>query len=268
MARTESEIKQIINDSIAADPGVSSLTTNTSATAIWRLFTNVFVRSIQVFEALFDLYKADVQSIVDSMRPGDELWVAQKAKEYQHGSNLSIVDGKPAYTTVIPANRIVTQVAVANRFGQVWVKIVKGATRTALTHSELSGFTSYMNKVMFAGVETICISQASDKIKLKVDVYGNASTLDALKVSVPEVLRSFFPALQLDGSFQLTDLESLLKQLEGCSDAIVYEVEHQWQGESVWYPVARRVSPVSGWFEFAAGWDIDTPGININYYQQ
>ncbi len=268
MARTESEIKQVINDSIAADPAVSALTTNTSATAIWRLFIGVFVRSIQAFEILFDLFKSDVQLMIDSMRPGDELWVAQKAKEYQHGNSLSIVDGKPAYATIVPANRIITQVAVVNRFGQVWVKVVKGEARAALTNSELTGFSSYMNRVMFAGVEVICISQASDKIKLKVDVYGNASSLEALKLAVPDVLRSFFPALQLDGSFQLSDLESELKKLEGCNDAVVYDVEHQWQGESVWYPVTRRVSPVSGWFEFAAGWDIDTPGVNLNYYQQ
>lgn len=268
MARSANEIKQIIETDIAANPLLTSLTSNPSATAIWRLFVSVFVRCIQTLEALFDLHKNDVQALVDAQRPGDELWVAAKAKEYQHGSSLAIIDGKPGYNTVVEANRIISQVAVANRYGQLWVKVVKGSSRTALTTTELTGFTSYMNRVMFAGVETICISQSSDKIRLKVDVYAEAAVIDELKTSVPATLRSFFPALILDGSFQVSDLVRQLKALDGCKDAVVYDVQHQWQGETSWYPVVRRVSPVSGWFEIAPGWDIDTPGVNLNYYQQ
>ncbi len=87
MARTITEIQDDIISRITATAGLADLNSS-SKTAVWRLWTYVVAVTAWVLENLFDLHKSEVTSLINEKAPHSLRWYANKAKDFQHGSEL------------------------------------------------------------------------------------------------------------------------------------------------------------------------------------
>ena len=88
MARTISEIQEDIIGRVAATANLADMN-STSKTALWRLWIYIVAVSIWALENLFDQHKSEVTSLINEKAPHSLRWYANKAKDFQYGSELA-----------------------------------------------------------------------------------------------------------------------------------------------------------------------------------
>lgn len=94
MARTITEIQNDMISRITATAGLTDLNSS-SKTAVWRMWTYIVAVTVWALENLFDLHKNEVNTLINEKAPHSLRWYANKAKDFQYGSEL--VDGEDYY---------------------------------------------------------------------------------------------------------------------------------------------------------------------------
>jgi len=184
MARTIAQIQQQIIDAKNADSNLSALS-STSAVAIWRLWTYIVAVAIWALEKLFDLFKADVNTLIASGKPHTLRWYALKAKLFQFGYSLfpdeDFYDNTGIDEATITAAQVVKYAAAVEVVKGVRIKVA-GETAgdlAPLTTPQLDALKTYMGRIKDAGVKLYYTNSVADSLKLEYDIYYDPLILDA-----------------------------------------------------------------------------------------
>ena len=87
MARSIETIYQEMITAKTADSNLSGLT-STSLVAVWRLIYYIYAVSIHIHEAIFDLFKEDIEFTASIAPQAIRQWYAEETKAFQYGDSL------------------------------------------------------------------------------------------------------------------------------------------------------------------------------------
>ena len=183
MARTRAQWKAIIAEKMATEPALGGLT-STSAVAEYTLWVNVASLLAMMLEQLFELFKGDVDTVINAQSAHTLQWYVTKAKAFQYGVLLPA--DSDVYEVVPPLDEAVLIVssaaAVENAsINKVRLKVAKGepGALEALVPDELTALRAYIHRVKDAGVRVEVTSGDADDLKLDLTVYYDPLVLNA-----------------------------------------------------------------------------------------
>jgi hypothetical protein len=275
MARTIDEIQASVIAEIQGDPVLAPVATSTSKTALWRLWTRIVATCAWTVEVLFDTLKAELNELLDLLKPHSPRWYATKAKAFQYGYSLPLesdkYDNSALTETQISDSQIVQYVAVVEQTKNLRLKVAKlGTDLEPLTVGELTAFSEYMARVKDAGVKLVIDSLPADKLKLTVDIYYDplilnnigqridGSDLEPVKNAITKYLQN----LPFNGVFVLAYLVDKLQKVQGVTIPTIIAAQYSY-GLFPFTSISVKYQPDSGYLRF------DVPGdLVLNYIPQ
>lgn len=201
---------------------LSQLSSN-SRVAIWRLWAYMTAVAIFALEGLFDLFTAEVTTIANNGIPGTAAWFVDRAKKWQYGHDLVVVDFVPQYVTPSPTDQIITQAAAQESGGVLFLKVAKQNNTTqqleGLSNDELEAFKVYVSKIKFAGTRLSVSSFNADKLLLNTHIYYNG-LLDRATVEAAALqsIENYLASLPFDGKVNVQALTDAIQATEGVQD--------------------------------------------------
>lgn len=267
MARTITEIQQEIINEKSNHPELDNLDSG-SATAIWRLWAYVVAVAVYMHEALWDLFKNEIDEIVAGAISGTPRWYQEQCFLYQHGDDLTYEDEQFIYNPVDLTKQIIKRASVTENLGIVFIKVAKLDSEelpTKLSADELNGFTSYINQIKFAGTRASVISLYADDVEVDLDIYYDPTVIngDGTLISDPtvypvnEAVNDFLTAIPYDGKLYKSKLIDAIQAAEGVIDVVVTELKAKANTESVYTAITRVYSAASGYYR--------ANNVSINY---
>lgn len=270
MARTILEIynemvaeKQTMTQLAALQPNIDSGQTllqdltSQSKVAVWRLLFFCVAVAIWSHEKLWDEHKAWIENRATEMQVGTLPWYVRKAKEFQLGDSLQLIDSDWSYATVDESLQIV-KVAAANEAGGIvtlkTAKLDSSSNPAQLTTLELTALQNYFKKVKFAGVNLLVVSRVADKLKTEFKVYYDPLVLDSTGqlISSPgtypvnDAINGYIKSLPFDGVLSITALTDKIQQATGVINPVHVNSEAQY-GSSPYTPIVDYYQANAGY---------------------
>ncbi|HJT74627.1 MAG TPA: hypothetical protein VJ720_11425 [Chitinophaga sp.] len=229
MARTITEIQDDIISRIRATAGLAELN-STSKVAVWRLWTYVVAVSVWALENLFDLHKSEVNTLINEKAPHSLRWYANKAKDFQYGSELvpeeDYYDNTGLSEDDVEEQKIIAFSAVVEQAKGLRLKVARivNGDLDALSIIQRDAFEEYMNRIKDAGVNPLVIeSLPADSLKLALTIYYNPLVLDntgsRLDGTDPDPVgkkvKEYLKTLPFNGTMVLAYLVDALQQVDG-----------------------------------------------------
>lgn len=232
MARTVEEVQEQIIAAKNADSNLSSLTSD-SHRAIWRAWTRIIALAIVTLEQLKDLWVSEVEAIVARSSPANKLWIQNKMFEFQYDATspqiVQLIGMEIKYPTIDATKRIITACSpVTDVNNTVNIKVAKGSPYVKLSTSEKSAAQDYINTLGTAGITYNVISEDADRLYIEADIYFKGQYSAVIKTTVIDTLNAYYQKLSLvnfDGSLKMSDLESVIRNVEGVEDVVLKNVK-------------------------------------------
>lgn len=225
MARTITQILTQMEDELAAQSSLSGLN-SPSQTAIYRLWMYIMASAIYFHETLWDIFKTEIETIVDNAPIGTDGWVQQKCFEFQYDSVtpqvITLNDFVPSYNPVDESLRIITRCSVKTLPNKiVSVKVAKSDPPVALAVAELNSLKGYLDDISFAGVQYNAISLNADKIYLKASVYYNGQYSTVIATTVIDAINEYLANIPFDGDIRIQKLIDAIQSVAGVKDVVI-----------------------------------------------
>lgn len=276
MARTITEIQADMISRVNATPELAELN-STSKTALWRLWTYVVSVCIWALENLFDQHKSEVTSLINEKAPHSLRWYANKARDFQYGSELvaeeDFYDNSKLTEEELAAQQIIAYSAVVEQTKGLRLKVARSVNGDldALTEQQLASFGEYMNRIKDAGVNPLLVeSQPADSLKLTLDVYynplvlgGDGSRLDGTDADpVGKKVRDYLKNLPFNGTVVLAYLVDALQQVDGVVIPHVVEATTRY-GNLPYTAINVKYTPDAGYLRI-----LEDTDLHITYIPQ
>jgi hypothetical protein len=259
MARTITQIETaLVADVNSGIPGAS-----TSQFAEWRLWVSIFARAIWAFENILDIFKVEVQTIIERKQPGTLDWYHEKSLEFQgqnigggvfQGDNLVVDNGVLRYETPDPSRRLITQAALSAGSGTLAIKLAKQdgvTTYQKLTSSELVAFAVYMDNIKYPGTTVNLISADADVITYDLEiVYDPVLTTVTVEANVLEKMEEFRTSLGFDDRLYSQKLVEKIMEAEGVVTVSIDGLDAYGYSTQTTTPVGIMWQLESGYFNF------------------
>lgn len=253
MARTIQEIEAEI---IAAkeDDVVLNTLTSSSNTAVWRRWVKVFAFIINIFEKFQDVFKSEVQAIINSRRIGTLAWYVSAAKDFQIGDDLvEFVAGDYGYNAIDETKQIISRASAKVEGGVIKLKVAKEGDEgaVALSLQELLQFRSYVELIKFAGTAIEYISLNADTLSIVCDVFYNGvyATVD-IQNAIQDKVNEFLAQIPFDGVLNKNSFIDAIRDVDGVSD-IVFTAIEATQG-AVTVAIGREYETVAGYINLSS----------------
>ncbi len=229
MARTVDQIQTEIISAVESTTELSGLTSQ-SRRSIWRLFSYVVAYIQSLFEQKTDLFKTEIESIVDRAAPNTAAWVQDRVFKFQYDATtpqvIDLVELVPTYPTVNLDLQIVTRCSVkADLSNNVKIKVAKSEPPVALTNDERSALQDYVTTIGCAGINYLVSSATSDKLYVQADVYYQGQYSAIIADNVITAIEAFLAALPFDGQLLVSDLERTIRTTTGVKDVVLKNVK-------------------------------------------
>jgi hypothetical protein len=224
-----------------------------SKVAIWRLWAYVIAAAIYAHEALYEIFRAEVDDKANAANAGTARWYRDKVLEFQLGDELEYdaATGKYRYPS-IQTDRLVKQCAVVEgNNGIVLFKVARidNGQLKGLTNDQKNALESYLKKVRFAGTRFAVTTGDGDLIFLEIGVFYDATrTLTVVKASVEERMKDYVEKLPFNGEFYLSELIDAIQMATGVNDVELYTAETRAINTSPWTEIERVHVPVYGYY--------------------
>jgi len=229
MARSISTIQATMDAEQANQTELTTLN-STSQTAIYTLWKFTTSTIINYIEQLWDIYKKELEAIVDLAPVGSNRWLQDRVLKFQYypsspqvleiDSNFSI-----NYPTIDESLRIITRCAVITTpVKTVTIKVAKSDPPVPLTTTEKNSLTGYVSDLSFAGVNYSVISLDSDKIYIKGNVYYNGQYALTISDSVILAINTYLANIPFNGSVSLLSLTDAIQSVTGVTDVLLVDV--------------------------------------------
>jgi hypothetical protein len=229
MARTIAVIHQSLIDATQADLTLGGELTSESKVAIWRLKLYVVAVCHWTIENLRDIFKADVNNTIATLKPHTPKWYAQKALAFQFGYDLpadsDVYDNTGIDDATIAASKCIAYVAVIeqDKFLRIKVAALNGGDLAQVPGDKLTAFIAYMQKIKDAGVKLLITSGSPDGLKQTADIYYNPLVLNengnrldgTSNTPVQDAWKKYLKNLPFNGVYALQSLQDQLQLVEG-----------------------------------------------------
>ncbi len=215
MARTIAEIQA----SQAVE--LEKMGLSTSKAAEWRLWTYVVAVAIHVFELIMDLFRTEIEEMVDKIAGGTERWYREMAYRFQNGHTLLFDDKTTSayYAEDDPEARIIKVAAIAVSEKKIFIKVAKTNEQgkiVPLSADEVYNFKGYMDSINYAGDKIEAISTTADRIRYDMNVYYDPSIpRTTVQQNVIDALDAFKTSLSFDGVLYTQRLIDAVMSAEG-----------------------------------------------------
>jgi len=234
MARTADQIQKEIIAAVESTTELSGLTSQ-SRRSIWRLFTYVVAFIQSVFEQKTDLFKSEIEGIVDRAAPNTAAWIQDRVFKFQYDAItpqvIDLVNLVPTYPTINTDLQIVTRCSVkADLSNNVKIKVAKSEPPVALSNAEKSALQDYVTTIGCAGINYLVSSATSDKLYVEADVYYQGQYSAIIADNVIAAIEAFLAALPFDGQLLVSDLERTIRTTTGVKDVVLKNVKARANG--------------------------------------
>lgn len=228
MARTIDTIHAQILANIQANQYLTGLT-STSRRAIYRNLTYIVAIAINLLEQIQDLFKADVERVVNSAAPATAAWLQKKSLEFQYDATnpqiVQLVDLVPVYPSTAAELRIISRCSVKSELsGVTRIKVAKNEPPEALSNGELSAFQDYINIIGIAGVNYLAISNDADRIMIEADIYYQGQYSAIISQTVIDAIEAYLAGIPFDGVLKVVDIENTIRDVPGVNDVVLKNV--------------------------------------------
>jgi hypothetical protein len=237
MARKLADIIQGLDDAQASQTDLSSLN-SPSNTAIYTLWKYIVAVNMYLQETLWDIFKTDLETQIDSAPVGSHQWLQKKAFEFQYSATnpqvTTLVDYVPTYPTVDETLRIISRCSIkTTALNTVEIKVAKSEPPVALSNPELAAFDSYVTStgdstiagagvgIGAAGIYYSINSFTSDKLWIDTDITYLGQYSSVIKENVEAAINNYLANIPFDGNFKVLSLVDAIQQVEGVTDILI-----------------------------------------------
>lgn len=258
------ELYTVITNEVAADADLSTLT-STSKTSSFNLWKYIWAAMAYIQEQLWGESKAEIQAVVDKGITGTDPWLHKELLKFQYGDTLSFntVTAKYFYAVIDTTKQIIKRCAVISAGGITSIKVAKedgSGNPIALTSAELTAFTTYVQRIQWAGSNILNPTTAnSDKLNAPMTVYYNGIVpLATIKTIVQSAFNEYLKNLPFNGEYSINKhgdyVESKSSDIKEVTMGVV-----QAKADGGGYVTVNRVySPVAGYIERDTTINFDT----------
>ncbi|MBS1506029.1 MAG: hypothetical protein JSS79_05225 [Bacteroidetes bacterium] len=224
-----------------------------SAVGVANLIIGIVSDGIRTVETLFDSAEAEINAKINSQISGTSPWYQTKCLEFQLGDTLQ-ADG--TYATLDATKQIISRCAVVDiNDGSLTIKVAKGSigSESALSNQELTQFSTYMQKIKFAGTALNIISLNADQIKITGTVYFNGIyAMSDMQTSVINALNNYLAnGLTFNGNLLVNQLIEEVLKVQGVYDFYISDMT-AIVGVNT-YTVTREYETFAGYITQATG---------------
>jgi hypothetical protein len=199
-----------------------------SKVAVWRLICWIVAYAIWLFEKMQDLFKADLQQLIEATRFGTLPWYQEKAMDFQYGDDLSYVNYHFVYDPLDTSKQIIKRAAATVATGQISLKVAKldGNDPVKLETDELTAFQAYVSQIKPPGERLVVISLDPDLMKLEMEVIYDPQVMksDGSLISDPTVkpvedaINDYLAGIVWDGKFNIRKWVDAVQLAQGVID--------------------------------------------------
>jgi hypothetical protein len=236
MARSIENINSFIVSNLVTQMAAIGITINPtlwSKRNILRAICYTVAICQNLMEQLQDAYLVNVENIQATAAAASTLWLQDAMFKFQYSATnpqvLQLINVVPQYPVIDPTLRIISACSVKPSVSnQVKIKVAKGNPFIALSGPELSAAQSYINLKGAAGITYIVSSNNSDKIYINANIYYQGQYATVISANVIAAINAFFQNLSItnfDGSMKLSDLESVIRNVQGVNDVVFVNVK-------------------------------------------
>jgi hypothetical protein len=213
---------------------------------------------VQMLFAEVEAAKLDIETIIQTASAGSLSWYVDQIKLYQHGDQVSILNGRVAYDVFDAQKQLIKQAACVEdlstgRLSFKAAKLGEGGF-VALDANELEAVKSYVGKIKFAGVVADVISIEADDLKLLATVKIDRQVLradgalltDATKFPVNEAIVAFIASLPYNSVLNNTELTDKIQSVKGVKDFSITGSFTRRPVSGTWVSYSREVVSQAG----------------------
>lgn len=227
--------------SLATDanlPDVVAMFGNTSKVAIWKILFYAVAFCINALEAIYDLFRIEIDNDIALLKPGSARWYAHMATIFEYGFNLvpetDYYDNTGLTEDQVTASQIVNYAAVVEQQRGIRVKAATlVGDLAALSSPQLAAFSEYMEEIKYAGIKLLITSGVADDLKSTLRIYYNPLVLDGTgaridgtdPTPVQTAFKTYLKNLPFNGLFVPQLMVDQLQAVEG----VVIVKDDQWQ---------------------------------------
>ncbi|PKP46817.1 MAG: hypothetical protein CVT94_13465 [Bacteroidetes bacterium HGW-Bacteroidetes-11] len=268
MARSIETIYSLIIAQKEATPELNALD-STSVTSIYRMWAWVTAAVLFTVESMFDLFRFEITTLLETLKPGTLLWYQAMCKAFQYGDALVWENGKYGYPAINEAALIVKQCSVSEGERGLVVKI---ATEVAgelepLSSPQESSFTAYLQRRKYAGTKVSIVNSAANKLRIDGAIFYDPLIIASNGVDISSGLRTvdlaiqnYLRSLPFNGRLKITAIVDAIQSVEGVYDVSV-TAQHQY-GVAAYSSIPVSHIPESGYFKIDAAYPLSS---TLNY---
>lgn len=230
-ARTQAEIKQLLDELQAAETALASLD-NDSQTAEFELWKDLFANNQNLLEQLWDIKEQELNAIIALAAPATPAWIKDKVEKFQYSATspqfLQIIPPSflPQYFTIDETLRIITRCSVKTLGNNtVQVKVAKDEPPTTLSVAEASTMTGYLSDLLPAGIAFNLINVAADKLYIEADVYYNGQYSPTIVDDVISSIETYLANLPPDGVVEVSEIQNVINDTPGVNDVKIITIK-------------------------------------------
>ncbi|WP_394749472.1 hypothetical protein [Spongiimicrobium salis] len=236
-------IQQIKNNILAEKDNFESLNglDSTSNVALYRLWAFVIATVMYVLYEFLRVFTIEMDQRISEQKLFTTLWFRSIALDYRHGHPL-LENGINFYNdegytaeeianAMIVARSAVVELEIDNR-NILFIKVAKetDGELEKLSAEELQGLREYFERIKPAGTKLQLLSERADDLRLTIDFYYDPLVLTSQGVRidgtnntpVQDAIREYLKNLRFNGEFNISQLEGILRALEGCANRDAY----------------------------------------------
>jgi hypothetical protein len=249
MPWTQQEIFDDIQQEKQSRAELSSLNTVSavSITIGWQYVTSVILAK---FKKFLDLFYLEIEAKAKAAQSGTREWYVQKAKEFQYGDTLQVINNIATYAVIDTEKQIIAAASITkpvNGISTLKVAKLVSAELQRLSDDEFTSFKSYIDRIMFAGSAIEVISVESDLLRIYGSVYYDALyTPDVVKDAVIIAIEEYVKNIDFDGVIKVSEISNTIQRVEGVTDVVITGVQAIPDGGSP-VPVPRTYTTSSGY---------------------
>jgi hypothetical protein len=277
MARTVDEIREDITVAYVSNMlaiGHTVDPTTWSATNLQRLFIYVVAFCSFALETIFDLFKADVNATIATLKPHTLRWYQSMALAFQYGFSLLPDSDKfddTGHTDIEIANsKIISYAAVVEQpsiFGRLYLRMKlahdNGTDLEPISGTQITSFTAYMNEVKDAGVALIVDSLPPDSIKQEWKIFYDPLLISNTGAYIDgsnnepvfDAIKNYLKQLPFNGIYVPEYHIDFIQAVKGVVIADLISVETQY-GAFPFAPVIVKYTPDAGYLRFDSDSDL------------
>jgi len=256
MARSIQTIYQEIIAAKEAKPELDAMDSG-SVTARWRLWAWVTASVIFTHETLFDLFRAEVQGIILTQKPGSLMWYRAMCLGFRYGVGLVVENGRIGYPAGDTTPALLAQCSVREAADGLVIKVAKEVSTALepLIQDELNSFSAYVAAIKYAGTPTRIINIQANLLKIEGIIFydpllikSNGEAIADGTRPVDAVIEAYLRDLPFDGRLKRFSLKEKIMSTSGVSDLKITSVQHKYESYD-YQEIEVSHIPESGYFK-------------------